>query len=106
MEKQAKEISLAERFALLQAQSQPVLAQLREKLLGWKEQLLPKHRMAEAVNYVLGQWSELTVFCSDGAVPLDNNVSEREWKLFRAARTAALLRNPAPPAAAQSASLT
>jgi len=25
------------------------LATLREKLLGWKEQLLPKHPMAEAV---------------------------------------------------------
>lgn len=25
--------------------------------------------MAEAVNYALGQWEELNVFCSDGAVP-------------------------------------
>src|SRR5581483_11084866 len=55
VEKQAKEISVAERLALRQAQSQPVLATLREKLLGWKEQLLPKHPMAEAVNYVLGR---------------------------------------------------
>jgi hypothetical protein len=37
--------------------------------------------MAEAVNYVLGQWEELNVFCSDGAVPIDNNVSEREMNL-------------------------
>jgi transposase len=36
--------------------------------------------MAEAVNYTLGQWAELNVFCSDGAVPIDNNVSEREMK--------------------------
>jgi hypothetical protein len=75
-----------------------------QKLLGWKEQLLPKHPMAEAVNYTLGQWNELTVFCSDGAVPIDNNVSEREMKrvvlnrknsLFvgnpRGGRTAAIL---------------
>ena len=34
--------------------------------------------MAEAVNYTLGQWEELTVFTRDGAVPIDNNVSERE----------------------------
>jgi len=26
----------------------------RERLLGWKEQLLPKHTMAEATNYALG----------------------------------------------------
>ena len=104
VEKQAKEISVAERLALRQAQSQTVLTELREKLLGWKEQLLPKHPMADAVNYVLSQWAELNVFCSDGAVPLDNNVSEREMKrvvlnrknsLFvgnpRGGRTAAIL---------------
>jgi hypothetical protein len=37
--------------------------------------------MAEAVNCALSQWAELKVFCSDGAVPIDNNVSEREMKL-------------------------
>jgi transposase len=41
---------------------------------------LPKHPMAEAVNYALGQWTELNAFCSDGAVPIDNNISEREMK--------------------------
>jgi hypothetical protein len=66
-----------------------VLAALRAKFLAWKEQLLPKHPMAEAVNYALGQWQELNVFCSDGAVPIDNNVSEREMK--RVAHAVALL---------------
>src|SRR5258707_7817014 len=42
--------------------------------------MLPKHPMAEAVNYALGQWEPLNVFCSDGAVPIDNNISEREMK--------------------------
>jgi transposase len=104
VEHRAKELSAAARLELRQADSAPVLADLREKLLGWKQQLLPKHPMAEAVNYVLGQWAELTVFCSDGAVPIDNNVSEREMKrvvlnrknsLFvgnpRGGRTAAIL---------------
>ncbi|MGB9470951.1 MAG: IS66 family transposase, partial [Candidatus Acidiferrum sp.] len=80
VEKQAKDRSVAERLALRQTQSVPVLAELRQKLLAWKEQLLPKHPMAEAVNYTLGQWEELTVFTGDGAVPIDNNVSEREMK--------------------------
>jgi transposase len=104
VEHRAKDLSAAARLELRQADSAPVLADLKEKLLGWKQQLLPKHPMAEAVNYVLGQWAELTVFCSDGAVPLDNNVSEREMKrvvlnrknsLFvgnpRGGRTAAIL---------------
>src|SRR5580700_7889540 len=104
LEKQAKDVSVAERLALRQTQSVPALVKLRRKLLTWKEQLLPKHPMAEAVNYTLSQWEELTVFTSDGAVPIDNNVSEREMKrvvlnrknsLFvgnpRGGRTAAIL---------------
>jgi len=104
VEKQAKDVSVAERLQLRQEQSAPVLAELRRILLTWKEQLLPKHPMAEAVNYALSQWTELNAFCSDGAVPIDNNVSEREMKrvvlnrknsLFvgnpRGGRTAAIL---------------
>jgi transposase len=62
------------------------------------------HPMADAVNYTLSQWDALTVFTTDGAVPIDNNVSEREMKrivlhrknsLFvgnpRGGRTAAIL---------------
>jgi hypothetical protein len=51
VEKQAKDVSVAERRELRQAQSTPVLAELRRKLLLWKEQLIPKHPMADAVNY-------------------------------------------------------
>ena len=103
-ERQGKGFSVEQRLALRQAKSAPVLAKLREKLLGWKQQLLPKHPMAEAVHYALSQWAELNVFCGDGAVPIDNNVSEREMKrvvlnrknsLFvgnpRGGRTAAIL---------------
>src|SRR5580693_1158087 len=80
VERQSKDASVEERRKLRQQQSVPLLAQLRERLLTWKEQLLPKHPMAEAVNYALSQWTELNVFCSDGAVSIDNNVSEREMK--------------------------
>jgi len=79
-EKQARDLSVMARLELRQQESAPVLAELRDKLLEWKQQLLPKHPMAEAVNYALGQWTELNVFCSDGAVAIDNNVSEREMK--------------------------
>src|SRR5580700_1112502 len=80
VERQAKDFSVEQRLELRRDKSAPVLARLREKLLKWKEQLLPKHPMAEAINYALNQWAELNVYCSDGAVPIDNNVSEREMK--------------------------
>jgi hypothetical protein len=104
VEHQAKNLTAEERLKLRQGQSVPLLTELHERLLVWKEQLLPKHPMAEAINYALGQWSELNAFSTDGAVPIDNNVSEREMKrivlnrknsLFagnpRGGRTAAIL---------------
>ena len=104
VEHQAKDASFEERLHRRQQQSVPVLAYFREKLLMWKEHLLPKHPMAEATNHALRQWQELNAFCSDGAVPIDNNASEREMKrvilnrknsLFvgnpRGGRTAAIL---------------
>jgi len=104
VEKQGRNVSVEARLELRREESAPVLAALHEKFLLWKEQLLPKHPMAEAINYALGQWEELNVFCADGAVAIDNNISEREMKrvvlnrknsLFvgnaRGGRTAAIL---------------
>lgn len=76
----AKDKSAEDRLCMRRSQTQPILLRLRERLWTWKDQLLPKHPMAEAVGYVLNQWAELNVFASDGAVPIDNNVSEREMK--------------------------
>jgi transposase len=80
LEHQVKDLSASERLCLRQTQSQPILTRLRDRLWAWKDQLLPKHPMAEAVNYCLNQWNELSVFAGDGAVPIDNNVSERDVK--------------------------
>jgi hypothetical protein len=104
VERQGKDASVQQRLKLRQEQSAPLLALLHDRLLLWKQQLLPKHPMAEAINYALGQWNELNAFSTDGAVPIDNNVSEREMKrivlnrknsLFvgnpRGGRTAAIL---------------
>jgi transposase len=80
IEEQAKGRTDEDRLYLRQSQSQPILLRLRERLWAWKDQLLPKHPMAEAVGYALNQWNELNVFTTDGAVPIDNNISEREMK--------------------------
>jgi hypothetical protein len=104
IERQAEAMSADARLSLRRENSLPLLTEFRERFLLWKEQLLPRHPMAEAIQYALGQWKELTVFATDGAIPIDNNVSEREMKrivlnrknsLFvgnpRGGRTAAIL---------------
>ncbi len=45
VERQSKDVSAEERLKLRQEQSASLLNQLRERLLTWKEQLLPKHPM-------------------------------------------------------------
>jgi transposase-like protein len=49
-------VSATERPALRQEKSAPMLLELRKKLLVWKERLLPRHPMAEAIGYALSQW--------------------------------------------------
>ena len=80
LERRAKTMTAEDRLARRQAESKPILATLYKRLSVWKLQLLPKHPMSEAVGYALRQWRELNVFADDGAVPIDNNVSEREMK--------------------------
>lgn len=104
VESAAKGSNDAERLCLRQSQTQAILDRLRDRLWGWKDQLLPKHPMALAINYALNQWKTLTVYAGDGGVPIDNNISERQMKrvvlnrknsLFvgneRGGRTAAIL---------------
>lgn len=104
VERRARATDPAERLTLRQRESRPTLDLLHQRLSAWKLKLLPRHPMSEAAGYALRQWKELTVFAADPAVPLDNNISEREMKrivlnrknsLFvgheRGGRTAAIL---------------
>jgi hypothetical protein len=80
IEQQAKELSIQDRLQLRQSQSQPIVTELRGKLLEWKQTLLPKHPVAGAINYCLNQWKPLSAFLADGAVAIHNNIAEREMK--------------------------
>ena len=56
VEEQATGLGHAARLALRHARFVPVLSMLKDRLLGWKQSLLPRHPMAEAVGYALNQW--------------------------------------------------
>lgn len=104
IEDRGKAMDTASRGQLRRSESVPILAVLKDRLFAWRDQLLPRHPMAQAIGYALNQWDELNIFAGDGAVPVDNNTSEREMKrivlnrknsLFagseRGGRTAAIL---------------
>jgi transposase len=88
VERQADEqkLSAGDRLALRQEHSVPVIGQLQEKSAAWKNQLLPKHPLAQALGYMQNQWGPLTVFTRDGTIPIHNNLAEQQMKRIALAR--------------------
>jgi transposase len=79
-----------ERLRLRQAESKPLLEALHTVLLEQKAQLVPKHPLAQAIGYTLNQWPELTLFTTEGAVPIHNNLGEQQMKRIALLRKNAL----------------
>jgi len=90
IERRAKERPADERLRLRQVESQPALDRLRNLLIEQKLKLLPKHPLAQAIGYVLNQWQPLTLFVTDPAVPVDNNLAEQQMKRIALLRKNAL----------------
>jgi transposase len=80
LEARAKDRAPEERLRLRRTESAPLLDGLQRLLLEQKATLLPKHPMAQAINYMLNQWTELTLFTTDPAVPIHNNLAEQQMK--------------------------
>ncbi len=79
-----------ERLHRRQAEAVPLLDTLHALLLEQKAKLLPKHPLAQAIGYTLNQWAELTLFATDPAVPLHNNLAEQQMKRIALLRKNAL----------------
>ena len=74
-------------LALRRELSMPIMGQLRRWLSGEAaRKVLPKSRLGEAVRYLNNQWDALTVFLSDGRVPIDNNETEQLMKQIATGR--------------------
>lgn len=80
----------AERLRRRQAEAVPLLESLHAFLLEQKARLVPKHPLALAIGYTLNQWAELTLFTTDPAVPLHNNLAEQQMKRIALLRKNAL----------------
>ena len=72
----------AQRVAVRQSRSAPIMARFHAWLEALASQVLPESRLGKAVHYTLGQWSKLTVFLSHGEAPIDNNRCENAIRPF------------------------
>ena len=76
IERRAKEMSSAQRQALRQAESAPLLLSFGEWLGQPPGTVLPKSPLATAIGYTLNQWKALNVYVTDGDLNIDNNIAE------------------------------
>ena len=80
IERRAKNVTDAVRLQMRKDLAVPILDKLHAWLEQQQPQVLPKSRIAEAINYALNQWKALCRYTEAGFLNIDNNVAEREMK--------------------------
>ncbi len=78
----------AERLAVRQELSAPLMAELHDWLKGQLAKLSRNHDLAKAINYMLRRWDAFTRFLADGRVCLTNNSAERALRCVPLGRKA------------------
>lgn len=69
-----------------QNHSVPVLNALKPWLDAIAPNVVPDTKLGDAVSYTLSQWPHLTRYVEDGRMPIDNNLLERDIRLFATGR--------------------
>jgi transposase len=75
------ELSHEERRAAREERAAPILAEFRAWLDEQRPGVVPKSPIGQAMTYTLNQWDALRRYTEDGALAIDNNISERTVKI-------------------------
>jgi transposase len=81
IEDRAREFTAADRQALRQLESVPILDRIKNYLDDLSRRMLPKSALGKAITYGRNQWKALERYVTDGRLTIDNNVSERTLRL-------------------------
>ena len=76
IEREVKDLSDEDRLLARRQRSRPVADALHAWLTTQRQLLVKADATARAIDYSLSNWSALTTFLGDGAVPIDNNAAE------------------------------
>jgi transposase len=79
-----KQTDCIRRFRL--KHSVPVLNALKEWLDAIAPKVLPDSKLGDAISYTRNQWQYLTRYTEDGSMPIDNNLLERDIRIFATGR--------------------
>ena len=81
IEDRVRDATDAERHRVRQAESALVLGEFKSWLDAQLETLRPKHELRGAISYMTSRWENFSRFLESGAIPFDNNASERAVKV-------------------------
>lgn len=77
IERQAKDLTVAERLALRQKEAKPQLTALQTWLEAQRRLTVRKSPLGQAIQYALSNWTALERYTDDGDLSIDNNAAER-----------------------------
>ena len=82
VEERAKDLAEAQRLALRQTHSVPVLNKIEAWLTGQSAcaEVLPRGPLGQAITYARNQWQALCRYTTQGFLNIDNNAAERALK--------------------------
>lgn len=70
----------------LNRHSRPILNALKAWFDDIAPKILPDSKLGDAVSHTLNQWHYLTRYTEDSSMPIDNNLLERDVRIFAAGR--------------------
>lgn len=76
IEREIKDQSHSERFAVRQLKSLPILGQFKSWMLENYKAVIPKSPIGMALHYSLERWDKLMLYTTDGKLEIDNNLVE------------------------------
>ena len=78
LEDRAAEWTAEQRLALRQRESLPIVQRIRAYIDGAETaRVLPKSDLGEAMGYLRNHWDALSLFTTNGRIPIDNNETEQ-----------------------------
>lgn len=80
IEGRAAELNDADRYALRQRESKPIVLTFHEWLTEQYDRELPKSKLRGAIGYMTNRWDSFARYLEHGAIPIDNNRTEASLK--------------------------
>ena len=82
IERQARKLTVQERYTRRQKHSKPILGQIRKWLNDALPQVAPSSATGQALSYLHNEWAMLIRYLDDGRLEIDNNGAENAIRPF------------------------